>query len=192
MEISREIEINPRICHIPVNKAECEDARRKCSECPHKDICDYFWISELWTKENKLNGKDTLLGPLMPAFVKPDFRAGHVLTMTGKWDFCCFNVPKTKDVVVIGDIYVDDAARGMGLSKKILNYLMETYDRDIFAKCVRDSSAEAFWSHVGYQVDANIDNPNAEDMYEHRPGKRDLGWYRVTNQNKKAVKEDLW
>ena len=99
---------------------------------------------------------------------------------------------KSKDVVVIGDIYVDDDARGMGLSKKILNYLMETYDRDIFAKCVRGSSAEAFWSHVGYQADANIDNPNAEDMYEHRPGKRDLGWYRVTNQNKRAIKEDLW
>lgn len=187
-----EIEINPRICQIPVDRVDCEDARRKCSECPYKNMCDCAWISELWMKENKLNGKDTLLGPYNPAFVKVDFRAGHVLTLTGKYDFCCFNVPKTKDVVVIGDIYVDDAARGMGLSKKILNYLMETYDRDIFAKCVRGSSAEKFWAHVGYQVNANLDNPNADDMYEHRAGKRDLGWYRVTNVNKKAVKEDLW
>lgn len=188
----KSIEINPRICRIPVPQNDCEEARRKCSECPHKEICDCAWISELWTKENKLNGKDTLLGPFNPAFVKPDFRAGHVLTLTGIYDFCCFNVPKSKDVVVIGDIYVDDGARGMGLSKKILNYLMETYDRDIFAKCVRGSSAEAFWSHIGYQVDANLDNPNAEDMYEHRYGKRDLGWYRVTNVNKKAIKESLW
>lgn len=187
-----DVKIEPRICKIPVPQNDCEQARRKCSECPYNIDCDYFWISELWSKENKLNGKDTLLGPLNPAFLKPDFRASHVLTLTGKYDFCCFNVPRTKDVVVIGDIYVDDAARGLGLSKRILTYLMETYDRDIFAKCVRGSSAEAFWSHVGYQINANIDDPNAQDMYEHRPGKRDLGWYRVENKNKKAVKEDLW
>lgn len=185
-------QIEPRICQIPVPRAECEDLRLKCSECPNKDNCDTLWISELWTKENKLNGKNSLLGPYNPSFFKPDMRAGHVLTMTGKYDFCCFNVPKTKDVIVIGDIYVDDEARGLGLSKKIINYLMEKYDRDIFAKCVRGSSAESFWAHIGQQVNANIDNPNAEDMYEHREGKRDLGWYRVENKNKQAVKEDLW
>ena len=27
-------------CKIPVPKSECEDARRKCSECPYKDKCD--------------------------------------------------------------------------------------------------------------------------------------------------------
>ena len=187
------IEISPRICKIPVSRELCEELRIKdCNDCLYHTQCDYYWVSNLWLAENKKFGKDSLLGPCISSFVKPDLRAGHVLTLTGIYDFCCFNVPKTKDVVVIGDIYVDDAARGMGLSKKILNYLMKTYDRDIFAKCVRDSSAEAFWSHVGYQVDANIDNPNAEDMYEHRPGKRDLGWYRVTNPNKRAVKEDLW
>ena len=69
---------------------------------------------------------------------------------------------------------------------------METYDRDIFAKCVRGTSAEEFWSHIGEQINANIDNPNAEDMYEHREGKRDLGWYRVENKNKKIKKEELW
>lgn len=186
------IQISPRICNIPVPRSDCEDARRKCSECPHASICDCAWISELWTKENKLNGKDTLLGPYNPSFIKPDFRAGHVMTMTGKYDFCCFNVPKTKDVVVIGDIYVDDAARGLGLSRRILNYLMETYDRDIFAKCVRGSSAEAFWSHVGYQLDANDNKSEFDDMYEHRAGKRDLGWYKVDNKNKKQERIDLW
>lgn len=183
---------SPRICKIPVPHSECEDARRKCEECPYKDSCDYFWVSLLWQAENKKFGKDTLLGPLMPAFVKPDFRAGKVLTFTGKYDFCCFNVPKTKDIIVIGDIYVDEKARGQGLSKKILNYLMSTYDRDIFAKCVRGTSAEKFWQHVGTQVNANIDNPSATDWYEHRPGKRDLGWYIVENKNKKEIKETLW
>lgn len=181
-----------RLCKIPVDRKDCEEARRKCSECPYKDQCDYFWISELWTAENKTFGKATLLGPLMPAFVKPDLRNNHVISVTGKYDFCCFNVPKTKDVVVIGDIYVDEAARGQGISKKIINYLMETYDRDIFAKCVKGTSAEAFWSHIGKQVDANLGKPEPHDFYEHREGKRDLGWYRVENKNKKQSKEDLW
>ena len=182
--------MEPRICKIPVSRIDCEDARRKCCECPFKDNCDTVWIEALWVAENKLNKKDSLLGPYNPSFFKPDMRAGHVLTFTGKYDFCCFNVPKTKDVVVIGDIYVDDAARGQGLSRKIINYLMETYDRDIFAKCVRGSSAEAFWSHVGTQVDANFGM--GPDMYEHRPGKRDLGWYKVENKNKKFEKEQLF
>ena len=186
------LDINPRICKIPVPRSECEDLRIQCDNCKNNQICDYYWVSKLWIKENKINGKDTLLGPFNPSFIKPDFRANHVLTLTGKYDFCCFNVPKSKDVVIIGDIYVDDEARGNGLSKKILEYLMITYDRDIFAKCVRNSSAESFWKHVGNQIDANIDNPNIRDMYEHRAGKRDLGWYRVTNCSKKEDKLDLW
>ena len=124
--------------------------------------------------------------------LKPDFRSNHVISITGKYDFCCFNVPKSKDVVVISDIYVDEKVRGQGITRKILNYLMETYDRDIFAKCVRGTSAEDFWSHVGYQVDANLGDPRIHDMYEHREGKRDLGWYIVENKNKKSIKEDLW
>lgn len=186
------IEIKPRICKIPVFRNECEDLKQKCCECKYKDICDYNWIFNLWAAENKKFGKDSLLGPANPMTIKPDFRNGHVLTLTGKYDFCCFNVPKTKDVVVIGDIYVDDEARGLGLSRKIINYLMETYDRDIFAKCVRGTSAEEFWKHIGTQVDANIDDIMPHDMYQHRPNKRDLGWYRVENKNKKSNKEELW
>lgn len=177
-------------CKIPVSKSECEDARRKCSECPFKENCDVVWIEKLWVAENKKFKKDSLLGPYNPAFFKPDVRAKHVISITGKYDFCCFNAPRSKDVIVIGDIYVDDAARGQGISKKLIQYLMETYDRDIFAKCVRGSSAEEFWKHMGTQVDAN--DGRGPDMYEHREGKRDLGWYRVENKNKKIIKEDLW
>lgn len=187
--MNNEITIKPTICKF---SNICESCENKCENCIKNSECDYVWIYALWSGENKKFGKDSLLGPAMPIFIKNDLKAGHVLTMTGKYDFCCFNVPKTKDVVVIGDIYVDDKARGLGLSRKIIEYLMETYDRDIFAKCVRGSSAENFWSHVGCQVNANIDNPLAEDMYEHRLGKRDLGWYRVENKNKKSIKTDLW
>lgn len=186
---------NPKICQIPVSVSECEEARRKCSECPYRDDCDMYWVSDLWIKENKLNKKDSLLGPFLPGWTKPDMRAGKIISFTGKYDFCCFNVPKNRDVVVIGDIYVDDKARGQGLSRKIINYLMEKYDRDIFAKCVRGSSAEKFWSHVGVQIDAN--SGLGPDMYEHPVSKdgtpkRDLGWYKVENNNKRKVKENLW
>lgn len=180
------------ICKIPVGRKDCEEARRKCSECPYKNECDCSWISDLWMAENKKFGKNSLLGPYNPGFFKPDLRNNHVISITGKYDFCCFNVPKSKDVVVVGDIYVDDAVRGQGISKKILNYLMETYDKDIFAKCVRGTSAEAFWAHIGTQIDANLGKPEPHDFYEHREGKRDLGWYRVENKNKKQIKEELW
>ena len=178
------------ICKIPVERKDCEEARRKCSECPFKEGCDVLWIEALWTAENKKFKKNSLLGPYNPAFFKPDVRANHVISITGKYDFCCFNAPKTKDVVVVGDIYVDAAVRGQGISKKLIQYLMETYDRDIFAKCVRGTSAESFWQHMGTQIDAN--DGRGPDMYEHREGKRDLGWYRVENKNKKIIKENLW
>jgi len=177
-------------CKIPVDRSDCEEARRKCSGCPYKASCDVSWISELWQSENKKFGKDSLLGPYNPAFFKPDVRNHHVISVTGKYDFCCFNVPKTKDVIVIGDIYVDEAVRGQKISKQILDYLMNTYDRDIFAKCVRGTSAESFWAHIGTQLDAN--NGLGPDLYEHRAGKRDLGWYFVENKNKKQLKVDLF
>lgn len=124
--------------------------------------------------------------------LKPDFRSNHVLTLTGKYDFCVFNIPKTKNIIVINDIYVDEKARGYGLSKKILNYLMERYDRDIFAKCVRGTSAESFWAHIGEQQDANCDKLIQHDKYEHRKGKRDLAHYKVENKNKKTIKQSLF
>lgn len=185
----------PYICSIPVNRAECEDLRINCNTCKHATSCDLAWISQLWCGENKQNGKNTLLGPYNPAFVKPDIRAGHIISITKKYDFCCFNVPRNKDIITISDIYVAPEARGQGISKKLLVYLMETYDRDIFAKCIRGSSAEAFWQHVGVQLDAN--QGACADMYEHPVGKngnlkRDLGWYLVTNKNKMYKKEALF
>lgn len=178
-------------CTIPVDRTECEDARRKCSECPFKDNCGCYWISELWQAENKKFKQDTLLGPFNPAFVKPDFRAMHVITVGNDHDnFCCFNNPRSKDYVVVGDIYVDESARGKGVSKKIINFLMEYADKDLFAKCVSGTSAESFWSHIGVQV--NRDHLPEPGWHEVREGKRDLSWYRVKNTNKSAETEELW
>ncbi|MCK9470267.1 MAG: GNAT family N-acetyltransferase [Bacilli bacterium] len=184
--------IEARTCIIPVPKEECELKKCKCTECDHKPGCDYGWIIELWENENKVMGKDSLLGPADPRMIKPDMRKGHFITITGKYDFCRFNVSRKKDLIIIYDIYVDEKGRGQGLSRKLLQYLMDKYDRDIFAKCVRGTSAEDFWRHIGKQLDANLGKPEPHDMYEHRDGKRDLGWYLVENKNKKTTKEELW
>jgi len=181
-----------KTCQLAKN---CKLANNKCSQCTCCEECDFPWINALWVGENKKLGKDSLLGPAIPIYIKTDLQTNRIISITGKYDFCCFNAPKSKDVVVIGDIYVDDAARGQGISKRIINYLMEFYDRDIFAKCVRGSSAEAFWAHLGTQLDAN--DGRGPDFYEHPIGKdgtpkRDLGWYLVKNNNKKAEKEELW
>lgn len=184
--------IEARTCRIAAPRGECEDRKMNCDDCSYKDVCDYCWIMKLWQNENKVMGKDSLLGPADPRIIKPDLRKGNCITITGKYDFCFFNVSKRKDIITIYDIYVDEAARGQGISKKLLKYLMQKYDRDIFAKCVRGTTAEDFWRHVGVQVDANAGDPHPHDFYEHRPGKRDLGWYLVENKNKKAAKEELW
>ena len=153
---------------------DCSDANNKCKECVYSSICDYIWVSDVWRRNSEL------LTPLNPMYVKPMFRENHVITITREHDFCIFNVPKRTDTITIQDICVDEAARGQGISKKIINGLMEKYDRDIIAKCVKGSSAESFWSHIG------------EKIGEEPSKKRDLCIYKVLNKNRKQRKFDLF
>lgn len=155
-------------------KVEACPEDNKCELCPNKGTCDYPWISAIWKKNSKL------LTPLNPGWVKPDFRAGHVVTESGKYDFCIFNNPKNKDTITIQDICVDEAGRGQGLSKKLLLNLMETYDKDILAKCIKGTSAESFWSHIG------------QKLYEEPSKQCILCIYRVTNPYKKQQKVNLF
>ena len=152
---------------------ECIESN-KCCDCPHNQDCDYVWVSNIWKKNQ------ALLTPLNPGWIKPDFRSGHICSITREHDFCIFNVPKRTDTITIQDICVDEAARGQGISKKIINGLMEKYDRDIIAKCVKGSSAESFWSHIG------------EKIGEEPSKKRDLCIYKVLNKNRKQRKFDLF
>ena len=57
---------------------------------------------------------------------------------------------------------------------------MQKYDRDIIAKCVKNSSAEAFWSHVG------------EKIGEEPSKQRSLCIYKVVNKDKKMTKMELF
>lgn len=159
-----------RYCNIE----DCSKSNNKCKECEFSATCDYPWVAEIWKKNSDL------LTPLMPGWVKPEFKNNHIMSITGKYDFCIFNVPKKADYVTIQDICIDESARGQGISKQIINYLMTNFDRDIITKCVKDSSAESFWSHVG------------EKISEEPSKQRYVCVYRIINKNKKAYKEELF
>ena len=88
---------------------------------------------------------------------------------------------KKKDTVTINDIAVDEEARGQGLSKQLIYGIMELSDKDVFAKCIKDSSAESFWKHLG-----------AEKLGEEQSKKTIVCSYILRNKNKKQDKEDLW
>lgn len=153
---------------------DCSQANNKCQQCFFLDSCDYPWVAAIWKKNSDL------LTPLMPGWVKPEFKNKKIITITEASDFCIFNIPKNKDYVTIQDICVDEAARGQGISKQILTFLMSTYDRDILAKCVKDSSAESFWSHLG------------EKVSEEPSKQRTVCTYKVANTNKKIKKMELF
>ena len=156
-------------------KCVCKDcpSDNKCDNCPFKAECDWPWISKLWNKTPNLS-------PCMPSWVKADMRVGKIVTIT-KNDFCVFNTPKTKDFVVVNDIAVGEECRGQGIAKRLISGLMEEYDKDIFAKCIKDSSAEAFWKHIG-----------AEKLGEEQSKKTIVCSYILRYNNKKQNKEELW
>lgn len=153
---------------------DCTKANNKCSECEFSSSCDYPWVAAIWK-----NNSD-LLTPLMPGWVKPNFRENKIISLTGDSDFCIFNVPKKADYVTIQDICVDESARGKGISKQLIAELMQLYDRDVLVKCVKDSSAEGFWAHLG------------EKIGEEPSKKRVVSIYRVENKHKQFKKEELF
>lgn len=152
----------------------CAEADNKCKNCKYCNDCDYFWIQDVWKE-----GGD-LLTPLMPAWVKEDIKKGKVLTVTGKFDFCVINIPKTSDYITIQDICVSQKARGQGVVNELFNALMTTYDRHILAKCVKGTSAESFWSHLGTKIS------------EEQSKKRVVCTYWVNNTHKQRSKVDLF
>ena len=153
---------------------DCIEAANKCENCKYNTECDYPWVSKIWKKNAKF------LTPLIPGWVKPSITDKHMITITGEYDFCIFNVPRRTDTITIQDICVDEGARGQGVSKKLLNALMEKYDRDIIAKCIKGSSADGFWSHLGTKIG---EEPSKQ---------RTVCVYKVLNSNKKLVKEELF
>ena len=153
---------------------DCTEANNKCKECKYAEECDFPWVAELWKQNSEF------LTPLMPGWVKPEFTNGKMITTGTGESWCIFNASKRKGTVTIQDICVGEKSRGKGASREILNYLMTTYDQDIIAKCVKGSSAEDFWSHLGTKIG------------EEPSKKRDVCVYLVKNPNKRIKKVDLF
>lgn len=153
---------------------DCKPAENKCQNCQYSKECDYPWVMKLWDKNSKL------LSPNMPGWIKDELRNEQIITYSGYGDFCVFTVPKKYDYVTVNDICVDESVRKQGIAKKLITYLMETYDRDALTKCIKDSSAEEFWKH------------NAVKLYEHPSTKSTICVYRIKNENKKLYKEELF
>ena len=153
---------------------DCTEAANKCENCKYNTECDYPWVSKIWKKNAKF------LTPLIPGWVKPSIKDKHMMTITGEYDFCIFNAPRRTDTITIQDICVDEGARGQGISKKILTTLMEEYDRDIIAKCIKGSSSDSFWNHQGEKIG---EEPSKQTT---------LCIYRVKNPNKKFDKIELF
>lgn len=74
--------------------------------------------------------------------------------------FCIFNpLKKVSNLLTVQVICIVDEFRGNGIAKEMLNFLKNTYKRDIKATCVKDSDSEKFWSKVAKK-------------YEELPGKK--------------------
>ena len=159
---------------IYCNLEDCTLASNKCNLCEFNNTCDYPWVAELWKKNSNL------LTPLIPGWVKPEFKKHKIISITGNLDFCIFNVPKTKNYITIQDICVDNTLRGSGIAKQLFSYLMETYDRDILAKCIKGSTADSFWDHVGEKIG---EEPSKQSI---------LCIYKITNKHKKYIKKELF
>ena len=101
-----------------------------------------------------LFGKNTdLLGRPFPAAIREALKLNKVLIVRGEeqdscFGFCNFNVLKREFRITVYEIAVDEAARGHGLGRRMVEFLEEKYKRPIQAKCVKGSPAELFWERV--------------------------------------------
>lgn len=101
----------------------------------------------------KIYGKNTdLLGPPFPAAIREALLKNEVLKVIDNnvlVGFCNFHKLKDDSQVTVYEICVDESARGKGYGKEMVQYLYDKFKIPIVAKCVKDSTAEAFWKKVG-------------------------------------------
>lgn len=126
----------------------------------------------------KLSSKNTkLLGFVHPMEIRESIKNNKIIISEEDnilQGFCIFNpLKKLSNLLTVQVICVQTEFRGNGIGHKLLNYLKETYNRDIKATCVKDSDSEKFWSKVA-------------EKYEELPGKkRPICRYIIKNNNNK-------
>lgn len=112
----------------------------------------------------KLSGKNSnLLGFIHPMEIREAIKNKKIIIACDdekSCGFCIFNPLKTNsNLLTVQAICVDTEYRGKGIGKNIINFLIDTYGRNIKATCVKDSDSEKFWSKIACK-------------YEELPGKK--------------------
>lgn len=101
----------------------------------------------------KIYGKNTdLLGPPFPAAIREALLKNEILKVMENdilVGFCNFHKLKDDSQVTVYEICVHEIARGKGYGRQMINHLYDKFKIPIVAKCVKDSTAEIFWSKVG-------------------------------------------
>lgn len=129
---------------------DCLACSNKCANCKIKDKCDFEFVY-------KLHGKNSdLLGPCMPASLKESFRNNEVIIAEDNLGFCEFHVCKRDKHVTVYHICTTEHARGKGVAKSFLNFLMDTYKMPIQAVCITNSASEKFWSKVAVKIASKV------------------------------------
>lgn len=136
---------------------------------------DFDWIY-------KLHGKNTnLLGAPYPAAIREDIKKERIIINEDKNAFCQFTPMNRNPYSTVHIICVSEEARGKHIASKFLEFIMDAYDSDIQAVCIKDSLSEKFWSSKGKKVGSKNSKSGTE-----------LSIYKVENLNKKTYKIDLF
>lgn len=93
-----------------------------------------------------------LLGPINPIEIRIGIVDKRVIisytTDIPVKGFCLFTILKRRPELTVNQICVSSEYRSEKLASCMLQYLKQKYGRDIKTTCIKDSSAEAFWSRV--------------------------------------------
>lgn len=132
----------------------------------------------------QIYGKNTdLLGRPFPAALREQINKNEMLKVIDEDNeligFCNFHRLVIDNRITVYEICVTDKARGKGAGKAMINFLLETYKVPIRAKCVKDSTAELFWSKVGKLI------------RNEQGKKRELAVYQVGDDIKHPTKKKL-
>ena len=134
---------------------------------------DFDYIYELSSKNSDL------LGYVHPMEIRTSIAAEKTIVPIVDGNiagFCMINLPTTKKAeskLTVQIICVDPEYRGKGLARKMLDFLVKTYQRHIFTTCVKGTSSDAFWSKVAVKYDEDPGKKRAICRYKieiKRPG----------------------
>lgn len=80
--------------------------------------------------------------------------------------FCLFNpLKKVPNMITVQVMCVDPNFRGQGIGTNMVRFLQNTFNRHIKCTCVKDSTAEIFWSRLGEKYEESAGKKRAICKY---------------------------